>query len=98
MTISDTMRLSRFFKILTIVILVIFSVYFLVPVYVMIVNSFKPLAEIRAGNMMALPQDFSFDFWKKAGRKPKSASKPPVCVPIFSTRSRWSFLRCSFRP
>jgi len=66
MTISDTMRLSRFFKILTIVILVIFSVYFLVPLYVMVVNSFKPLPEIRAGNMMALPQDFSFDFWKKA--------------------------------
>ncbi len=66
MTISDTMRLSRFFKILTIVILVIFSVYFLVPLYVMVVNSFKPLPEIRAGYMMALPQDFSFAFWKKA--------------------------------
>ena len=66
MTISDTMRLSRFFKILTIFILVLFAIYFLVPLYVMIVNSFKPLEEIRQGNMMALPQDFSFDWWKKA--------------------------------
>jgi glucose/mannose transport system permease protein len=66
MTISDTMRLSRFFKILTIFILALFAVYFLVPLYVMIVNSFKPLAEIRQGNMMALPKDFSFAWWKKA--------------------------------
>jgi glucose/mannose transport system permease protein len=66
MTISDTMRLSRFFKFLTIVILVLFSIYFLVPLYVMVVNSFKPLVEIRQGNMMELPKDFSFDWWKKA--------------------------------
>ncbi len=66
MTISDTMRLSRFFKILTIFILALFAIYFLVPLYVMVVNSFKPLAEIRQGNMMALPGDFSFDWWKKA--------------------------------
>ena len=66
MTISDTMRLSRFFKLFTIFILVFFSIYFLVPLYVMVANSFKPLAEIRQGNMMALPQDFSFDWWKKA--------------------------------
>jgi glucose/mannose transport system permease protein len=66
MTISDTMRLSRFFKILTIFILVLFAIYFLVPLYVMVVNSFKPLAEIRQGNMMVLPGDFSFDWWKKA--------------------------------
>ena len=66
MTISDTMRLSRAFRILTIIVLVVFSIYFLVPFYVMIVNSFKPLAEIRRGDMMALPQEFSFDWWKKA--------------------------------
>jgi glucose/mannose transport system permease protein len=66
MTISDTMRLSRFFKILTFFILALFAIYFLVPLYVMIVNSFKPLAEIRQGNMMALPQSFSFAWWKKA--------------------------------
>lgn len=66
MTISDTMRLSRAFRILTIIVLLVFSIYFLVPFYVMIVNSFKPLAEIRRGDMMALPQEFSFDWWKKA--------------------------------
>jgi glucose/mannose transport system permease protein len=66
MTISDTMHLSRFFKILTIFILALFAIYFLVPLYVMIVNSLKPLGEIRQGNMMALPGDFSFDWWQKA--------------------------------
>jgi glucose/mannose transport system permease protein len=60
------MRASSLFKIITITILVLFAVYFLVPLYVMLVNSFKPLSEIRGGNMLALPDEPSFDFWKKA--------------------------------
>jgi glucose/mannose transport system permease protein len=66
MTISDTMRVSRTFKYTVFAILIFFAVYFLVPMYVMLVNSVKPLSEIRTGNMLALPENFSFDFWKKA--------------------------------
>ena len=66
MNIRETMGVSRLFIAVTIFLLVIFAVYFLVPLYVMLVNSFKPLSEIRAGNMLALPEAFSFDFWKKA--------------------------------
>jgi glucose/mannose transport system permease protein len=32
----------------------------------MVVNSVKPLAEIRRGDMLALPEQFSWDFWKEA--------------------------------
>ncbi len=66
MTISDTMRVSRGFKYTVFAILIFFAIYFLVPMYVMLVNSVKPLSEIRTGNMLALPESFSFDFWKKA--------------------------------
>ena len=66
MNIRETMRVSRPFVAVTIFILVLFAAYFLVPLYVMLVNSFKPLSEIRAGNMLAFPQEPSFDFWKKA--------------------------------
>ena len=37
-------------------VLILFAVYYLLPLYVMLVNSLKPLDEIRQGNMLALPQ------------------------------------------
>ena len=66
MNIRETMRVSRLFVYLTIILLGLFAVYFLVPFYVMLVNSFKPLSEVRGGNMLDLPREFSFDSWKKA--------------------------------
>ncbi len=36
-------------------VLILFAVYYLLPLYVMLVNSLKPLDEIRQGNMLALP-------------------------------------------
>ena len=37
--------------------LAVFCIYYLLPLYVMVVNSLKPLSEITAGGMMALPQE-----------------------------------------
>lgn len=42
------------------------ALFFLLPVYVMIVTSLKPMAEIRSGNLFALPKDLTFDPWIKA--------------------------------
>jgi glucose/mannose transport system permease protein len=42
------------------------SVYYLFPLYVMIVTSLKDLDEVRAGNIFALPVRFTFDPWFKA--------------------------------
>ena len=36
-------------------ILLIFMLFYLMPLFVMVANSLKPLAEITGGNMMALP-------------------------------------------
>ena len=47
-------------------ILIVFALIYLLPLFVMIVTSLKPLEEIRTGNMLALPQDPSFDAWAKA--------------------------------
>ncbi|MDH6234675.1 glucose/mannose transport system permease protein [Mesorhizobium soli] len=43
--------------------LILFAIYYLLPLYVMIVNSVKPLSEIREGNMLALPREFTLDPW-----------------------------------
>lgn len=46
--------------------LVIFCVYYLLPLYVMVVNSLKPLSEITSGGMMSLPQELTFAPWQSA--------------------------------
>lgn len=47
-------------------ILILFAVYYLLPLYVMLVNSFKPLEEIRRGDMMALPDMWTIAPWASA--------------------------------
>jgi glucose/mannose transport system permease protein len=46
--------------------LVIVALFFLAPLYVMVVTSLKSMAEIREGNMLALPHDASLAAWVKA--------------------------------
>lgn len=42
------------------------AVFFLLPLYVMIVTSLKPLAEIRLGDLFALPQQLTLEPWVSA--------------------------------
>ena len=47
-------------------ILLLFALFYLAPLYVMLATSLKSVEEIRAGNLLALPQDPSLDAWFKA--------------------------------
>ena len=42
------------------------ALFFLMPLYVMIVTSLKDMEEIRSGNLLYLPQQLSFYAWPKA--------------------------------
>jgi glucose/mannose transport system permease protein len=53
-------------RILLYLLLGLFSIYYLLPLYVMVTNSLKPLAEITAGGMMALPQEWTIAPWLSA--------------------------------
>jgi len=53
-------------KIIIYSVLVFFSLYFLFPLYVMVVTSLKAMPEIRFGNIFALPSAPNFDAWWKA--------------------------------
>ncbi len=53
-------------KIIIYTTLVFFSLYFLFPLYVMIVTSMKTMPEIRFGNIFSLPSAFNFDAWGRA--------------------------------
>lgn len=49
--------------------LIVFAVLYLLPLFVMIVTSLKPLDEIREGNMLALPRDLTIEPWLQAWGK-----------------------------
>jgi glucose/mannose transport system permease protein len=46
--------------------LTVVSIYYLIPIYVMIVTSLKTMDEVRLGNIFALPIHITFDPWYKA--------------------------------
>ena len=60
-------RRRTFYRWLLFLILGVFAIYYLAPMYVMIVTSFKSMEEIRKGNLMMLPKEFLLDAWKIAG-------------------------------
>ena len=46
--------------------LILFALYYLMPLFVMLTTSLKTLDDIRGGNLIALPEQVSFDAWIKA--------------------------------
>lgn len=47
-------------------ILIVMSIYYLLPLYVMVMTSLKDMAEIRVGNIFAPPIEVTFQPWVKA--------------------------------
>jgi glucose/mannose transport system permease protein len=53
-------------RILLFVVLGIFVLYYLLPLFVMVATSLKTLEEIRTGSLISLPGEVTFDAWFKA--------------------------------
>ena len=53
-------------RVLLYTVLIFFAVYYLLPLYVMLVNSIKPLEEIRQGDMLSFPEDATLAPWAQA--------------------------------
>lgn len=53
-------------RIVLYLLLILFALYYLAPLYVMLVNSVKTMEEINSGNMMSLPRHIQFDSWQAA--------------------------------
>src|SRR5437773_6028106 len=64
-------------------VLVALAVAFLLPVYVMVVNSFKPLDEIRTGNLMSLPLGWTIEPWLSAWSTAQIGVQPTGLRPFF---------------
>ncbi|WP_353640808.1 carbohydrate ABC transporter permease [Mesorhizobium sp. WSM2239] len=60
---DNAANIDRLARGLIYIALILFAIYYLLPLYVMVVNSVKPLDEIRNGNMLALPSGLTFEPW-----------------------------------
>lgn len=63
---SGTVGTSRQGRVIIYGLLLVFAVLFLLPLYVMVVTSFKSLDEIRSGNMLDLPVHWTVAPWVQA--------------------------------
>lgn len=63
--------------------LILFAVYYLLPLYVMVANSFKPLEEIRQGGMLSLPGVWTIEPWLSAWSTAQIGVQPTGLKPFF---------------
>ncbi len=74
---------GRVTRALIYLVLLLFALFYLLPLYVMAVNSVKPLAEITGGNMMALPSEWTFAPWAQAWSTAQIGVEPTGLRPYF---------------
>jgi glucose/mannose transport system permease protein len=79
-TAVSTGRVTRAFLYL---VLILFALFYLLPLYVMGINSVKPLEEITGGNMMALPSIWTLDPWRSAWSTAQIGVEPTGLKPYF---------------
>lgn len=63
--------------------LVVLAIVFLLPAYVMVVNSLKPLDEIRNGNLLSLPMAWTIEPWLTAWSTAQIGVEPTGLKPFF---------------
>ena len=79
---------NRVLRFLIYLVLILFTLYYLLPLYIMLANSFKSLAEIRAGNMLALPDTWTITAWLSAWSTAQIGVEPTGLSPYF-----WNSIR-----
>jgi glucose/mannose transport system permease protein len=80
---GTAVRTSRLTRAVIYAALLFFAFYYMLPLYVMVVNSVKPLEEIRGGNMLALPQQFTIAPWLSAWSTAQIGVQPTGLRPYF---------------
>jgi glucose/mannose transport system permease protein len=79
----DKTTLSTVARCLLYGVLAVMAFAFLMPVYVMVVNSLKPLDEIRSGDLMALPVTWTVEPWLMAWSKAQIGVQATGLKPYF---------------
>jgi glucose/mannose transport system permease protein len=79
-TAVSTGRVARTFIYL---VLLLFALFYLLPLFVMVANSLKPLEEITSGGMLSLPQDWTLAPWAAAWSTAQIGVEPTGLRPYF---------------
>ena len=79
----DAASLNRVLRFLVYLILILFTLYYLLPLYIMLANSFKSLDEIRSGNMLSLPDTWTMTAWLSAWSTAQIGVQPTGLSPYF---------------
>lgn len=70
-------------KVFIYLVLVLFALFYLLPLYVMLTNSLKPLSEITGGDMMSLPKAWTIEAWLSAWSTAQVGVSPTGLRPYF---------------
>jgi glucose/mannose transport system permease protein len=70
-------------RVLIYVALLVFAFYYLLPLYVMVVNSLKTLDEIRQGGMLSPPHEWTIEPWLSAWSTAQIGVQPTGLKPYF---------------
>ncbi|MCB1458365.1 MAG: carbohydrate ABC transporter permease [Nitratireductor sp.] len=82
--VQDTaVRTGIFTRVFIYGILLIFALIYLMPLFVMVANSLKPLSEITNGNIVALPQTWTLEPWRQAWSSAQIGVEPTGLRPYF---------------
>ncbi len=74
---------GRVGRTLILVVLLVFALFYLLPLFVMLANSLKPLSEITGGGMMALPDTWTLEPWLAAWSTAQVGVDPTGLRPYF---------------
>ncbi len=77
-------RTSRLSRALIYGFLILAAAYYLLPFYVMLANSLKPLEEIQRGQMMNLPETWTLEPWRSAWSTAQIGVEPSGLLPYFA--------------
>jgi glucose/mannose transport system permease protein len=85
---DTTIRTGRVARTFIYLVLVLFALFYMLPLYVMFINSVKPLSEITGGGMMSLPEIWTIQPWIKAWSEAQVGVEPTGLRPYF-----WNSIR-----
>ena len=80
---AQPVRTGRAARAFIMLFLLLAALFYLLPFFIMLSNSLKPLSEITGGNMMALPAEVTFEPWKAAWSSAQVGVEPTGLKPYF---------------
>lgn len=80
---DNAVQTGRAARVFVYLVLLLFALFYLLPLYVMGVNSVKPLEEITGGRMMSLPDTFTLAPWASAWSTAQIGVEPTGLRPYF---------------